>query len=1131
MKVYRAITTTAPGETPESHPEKWELAAFTVPVARGQIRQGFMSEDVAELSIHAGEIPPFDLTDSAIIYGRRYTLNQLPRIEKQADNRYVITAKMEGSLYDLLRAQYLLFDDTGLAIEGDFDLTGNLATVLQLLVNNLNRVFDETAYELGTMPETEVKTHNFNSENCLQVLQRVIQEYEKEFDLVYNEGTTTIIVGEIGSVKGFSLQYGQGKGLYRLERQAMNDKNVFTRLFAYGSDKNLPSDYRDYSRRLKLPLNDESVLNDLDAQEQLGITEHTKIFENIYPHRLGTLTGITDKNTVIDTDMDFDLNDYLVPGVAVKLHFNTGNLAGYSFDLVSYNHGTKTFKLKSFTDDRGEVFPGESSAFQPAEGDKYVLLDLFMPQSYIDAAEAELQERAGAYLEQGASAKAKYACQLDPIYCKKENISLAAGDYIPLKDTALGIDKYFRVLTLTRDIIEPFRWTVDLGDEVKVDYITRLFAAQVEINKLIVRNNMRDPEVYRNSWRTTRELMNMVFDQDNYFDMDRIRPLSVETGMLSVGSKAGQFVLNGVVFQPNYNAVANRIVSSGGTLSHYAIESTIRTWNVAGSDVTIPDNGARYIYIRCEVSGTDAEIRHETDQILVDGVEGYYTFLVGVLHSVNDGYRVISLTYGSTTIVGNQIRTGRITSNNGETYFDLDEGEFKGVFRFTNGQNIQDALTSKTKTFIVQPTAPYYVGDTWVNEGVLYHCITERLTGSFNAEEWTISVEGGESVQTVIDGGIVTTGRIELGDSEGNIWAGIHGGGVAADSIRFWAGNTYANRATAPFRVQQDGKMFATSGEIAGWVLGINMLEKTVDDSKIELDAANQRFRFLFQGQRKVEISTGDLPNLTTLLTGNDTLYNTQTYSQLRAGYTSASFTDYSSIFTINSDFSQIKSNLRIRYTPHPYAININASIFVTVYLVNTSNTVIATLGSYSQFFNGTGDIVKETAYLVSNIAAGSYKLRFSYDIVDNSELEFMGEWQSSPGDFLLGGDAVDSSCTVKSYDEHTMLGKNGLVAFKNPQFHFLLKYALTEDIPWGFYNFYVRGNTQFHSSHSTDTGKKTWLSIRDIFSGSAYVSSELVLGSGGDGYIILSGIRELASHPGGYKTLYVDSSNRIYKR
>ena len=49
--------------------------------------------------------------------------------------------------------------------------------------------------------------------------------------------------------------------------------------------------------------------------------------------------------------------------------------------------------------------------------------------------------------------------------------------------------------------------------------------------------------------------------------------------------------------------------------------------------------------------------------------------------------------------------------------------------------------------------------------------------------------------------------------------AGITNEGSAASSVRIYAGDTYANRASAPFRVVQDGKMYATAGEIAGWTI------------------------------------------------------------------------------------------------------------------------------------------------------------------------------------------------------------------------------------------------------------------------------------------------------------------------
>jgi len=69
---------------------------------------------------------------------------------------------------------------------------------------------------------------------------------------------------------------------------------------------------------------------------------------------------------------------------------------------------------------------------------------------------------------------------------------------------------------------------------------------------------------------------------------------------------------------------------------------------------------------------------------------------------------------------------------------------------------------------------------------------------------------GADITQTVIDGGLITSGRIELG-SGGTIKAGINGYGTAGTDIRIWAGSTYDDRATAPFRVDQNGRVIGTS--------------------------------------------------------------------------------------------------------------------------------------------------------------------------------------------------------------------------------------------------------------------------------------------------------------------------------
>lgn len=47
---------------------------------------------------------------------------------------------------------------------------------------------------------------------------------------------------------------------------------------------------------------------------------------------------------------------------------------------------------------------------------------------------------------------------------------------------------------------------------------------------------------------------------------------------------------------------------------------------------------------------------------------------------------------------------------------------------------------------------------------------------------------------------------------------------TGGDDVRFWAGDTFANRATAPFRVTEGGAVTATSGTIGGWTLSTTTL-------------------------------------------------------------------------------------------------------------------------------------------------------------------------------------------------------------------------------------------------------------------------------------------------------------------
>lgn len=83
--------------------------------------------------------------------------------------------------------------------------------------------------------------------------------------------------------------------------------------------------------------------------------------------------------------------------------------------------------------------------------------------------------------------------------------------------------------------------------------------------------------------------------------------------------------------------------------------------------------------------------------------------------------------------------------------------------------------------------------------------------GRLCCADWVEAVEY-DNTQTVINGGIVTSGTVQLAGNDSTIKAGITGEGISETSVRFWAGATKANRASAPFRVLQDGSMYASKG-------------------------------------------------------------------------------------------------------------------------------------------------------------------------------------------------------------------------------------------------------------------------------------------------------------------------------
>lgn len=661
-------------------------------------KMALLSDDLLSITVASAVPLDFELGDIVNVYGKGYRLNQLPQVTKLGSRRYSYELQLEGAQYDLLDVSFQLPEGS----YGD-NLYGDLPGFINALSWNVQRIFGTKWVIKTSLTGTAHKNLSVSGKNCLQVAQELCNEYGVEFSVTITGSTRTMeFVSKVGTTQPFTLKYGEGKGLYQLQRTNVNNAGVTTRLYCYGSGENLPSGYGHTKLLLPGKTRLTSFVEDDEAIALYGVKEGEKSFPDIRPERIGKVTAqkVGDVLTFIDTDMDFDLNEkdaegntkYLIPDTVAQIKFVSGNLGGYTFDLHSYDHATKQFKINQFTDENGVKFPDASTgARQFGVKDEYIILQINLPQSYITAAEEKLEREGTAALAKISQPQVSYKLQLDEnffiaAYGREDTEFLHVGDSIKVEDAKVGISKEVRITRIERDLLRPHSYDITLSDTVTKSTTIKVINDITEINEVIQNSGIADTSKMRRRWMATKELQEMVFDTEGNYYSDKIAPLSIETTMLTVAAKSQQFTLVGSLFQPNLGGACNDFYAQACRLVHYALLEEVVTFQLSGCTYSA-DNGnalitttAYYIYARCSkvlsVGNTGiGTIILSTQQHKADETS-YYYFLIGVLNSAVDGVRAISLTYGATTINGAFITTGRIQSQDENTFIDLDGNAF-----------------------------------------------------------------------------------------------------------------------------------------------------------------------------------------------------------------------------------------------------------------------------------------------------------------------------------------------------------------------------------------------------------------------------------------------------------------------
>lgn len=771
-----------------------------------------LGADTVAITVKSATPLTFHLGDQIDVYGKTYTLNQLPGIKKTGNRNFEYTLTFEGVQYELIDVQFLLPDDTVLD-----SFTGDLEDFLGILIGNLTRVYPDK-WVLGVFPaNTEFKTLTYTEKNCLEVLQDLCEQYSTEFEITQANGVRTLNIKTAGVNFPYTFRYGRTGGLYELTRQNINSKNVVTRLYVYGGSSNLGDKYR-YTR-LCLPgkAKNASYIEDAAAVAAYGLKENTKIFDDIKPERYGEVTAAGSAYYAFkDATMNFDLNEkdsagntkWLIDGVNAKVKFTTGNLAGYEFDVHKYDHATKEIQVVPFTDENGMKFPSETSAaFQFGVSDKYFFTDINLPDAYKTEAENKLLSEGNKAIAGYSQPQVQYGLSIDENFIRQFAGELtvvnlfAVGDYIPVEDEDIGVNKSVRITAFTRDLLREYKYNITLGDSVTKTTITRVIEDLQKIDNVIEINDLADPSKARRNWKASQEVLANVFDPEGHYYSEKIKPLSIETTMLATGARSQQFVLQNTRFEPNYEGNPNTVRVVGGTLVHYTIAETVKSWQLNTATFSNLVSGTvYYIYARCQKTGTAGNIVFDTVQRKVDSDPTYYYFLVGSLSSAitdTDGKRparLIALTYGATTINGRFITTGRVQTGDGNTYIDLDNNQFRiGNASRAIEYNVNNSGTVKITNATVElkntggQTMVYFSGTdgsgqlakgniTWDKDGNLKAnggtftdiIIQGSMRSPFVRETDAIVIGGKQSthdnvVPIASGGGWITTGSLEWG--------------------------------------------------------------------------------------------------------------------------------------------------------------------------------------------------------------------------------------------------------------------------------------------------------------------------------------------------------------------------------
>ena len=648
-----------------------------------------------------------------------YTPAEVVKVSER-EYRYTLTLSGEGQQLALSKFKFIVANPEDVRLS--FTLTGKPRFFLEQILRSL-----PAGFSIGACLEAEAQAISFKHEDCLSALSRVAEAFKTEWHITGKTLNLGKVVGD--KANAVTLSYGKGKGLLSgLTASNDSEKSPVGKLFIQGTERNIdPTKYGAKSLHLPkgrtLAYEGRTYVVSADGQSLSvsglstdGRKEDSFDGTNIYPQRVGVVSSVVvtpnGNYDIVDKDNNVDYSQYRIAGEKATITFQTGRLAGRTFDIaqdkdvLKYDHATKRFQLVSVEED-GMKLP-EPKVFYPAVGDKYAVFGVRLPDEYITKAETELLNASVRYFHEALQPKVTYKAELDGLYAQKNwgalAPKLAIGAYVRLVDTSLDIDDHVRITAIRTKLSQQYKPQITLSNEVQAPSLA------VSIGTLEAEGVQQKEEVQavrREVARTYHQAMNLadgIADEVRAGFGDSISPVTARTMQLMVGDKSLQFVF--VASPTATGSVTHNVTwdeSRGilhadrcylrhmtlgiNTLSADHKPSEYKTWTLPAYDYAVrTDQKTIHLYAKVERNGANGVFFASDTAKTMEAEAGYYYLYLGTLSQAPN--RAFTTLYGFTEVLPSQIRTERITSADGSTSINLNTGEIvsdKIKFRHPDG--------------------------------------------------------------------------------------------------------------------------------------------------------------------------------------------------------------------------------------------------------------------------------------------------------------------------------------------------------------------------------------------------------------------------------------------------------------